>query len=264
MANGNLTIPKLTAGVSASYVGENASPNAVKPTFGVVTLSWKKLRATVAMSNDLLRFANPRADEIVKNDILNAFRVAEDATFLRSDGTGVTPKGLLSWCVAANTFAAQAAVYSDADKVLADLHKAILKLEAANIPFIKPGWIFAPRTKHFLMQVRLGTTAPYPVFADEMSRGTLLGYPFVATAQVPVNIGGTNSEIYLADFNDVVIGESSELLVDSSNEAAYLDEAGVLTSAFANDQTVIRAIARHDFAMRRVESLAIINTVPWL
>lgn len=259
MPNGNLSIPKLTAGVSASYIGENAGVNAQQPSFGVISLNWKKLAAVVAISNDLIRYSSPKADEVVKNDLTNSFAQTEDLQFLRGTGTGNAPKGLHNWIT--QTDNAASADGSDLTLVIADLFKGPQTLEEQNIPFVKPGWIIAPRTKFFLMSVRDSVGNFY--FLDEMKRGTLLGYPYVSTNQVETGAASTYYQsIYFGDFNDAIIGESSELSLDVSQDASYLVN-GSLVSAFAFDQTVIRGIARHDFCVRRVESFYRLDQVQW-
>lgn len=261
MPNGTLTIPKLVAGKAASYIGENASDPAGAPTFGVITLAWKKLRATVAISNDLIKYSSPKADEVVRTDLTNQFATAEDQAFLTGAGSGTSPKGLKNWI--ANSTAATTADGSDLTKVIADLFACCARLERYNIPMNKPGWIFSPRTKYFLMQVRDSVGNFY--FQAEMLRGTLLGTPFVSTNQVSNDDDGdasNKSHIYFGDFSDAIIGESSDLAFDVSQEASY-DNGSGLSSAFALDQTVIRGIARHDFAVRRVESFTSIDTVKW-
>jgi HK97 family phage major capsid protein len=261
MPTGSITIPKVTGGVTASYVGEVTSPNATKPTLGSISLSYKKLRVTVAISNDLLRFSSPSADSLVRNDITNQMKVKEDSTFLRGAGGVFSPKGLRYLALSGNVFAANGTV--NLANVTLDLGKAILKLEENNIPFIKPGWVFAPRTRQYLVTVRDGNGNF--AFRQEMLGGTLWGFPFVSTNQVPKNLGGgtDESEVYLADFNDVLVGETSDMNIDTSQEAAYLDESGNLVSAFANDQTVLRVIARHDLGLRRDESVSVITEVKW-
>ncbi len=259
MPNGNISIPKLTTGVSASYIGENSGSNAQQPAFGVISMNWKKLAAVVAISNDLIRYSSPKADEVVKNDLTNSFAVTEDYTFLNGDGAGNAPKGLHNWITQYGN--AQSADGSDLTLVIADLFRGPQALEEANIPFVKPGWIISPRTKFFLMSVRDSVGNFY--FLDEMKRGTLLGYPYVSTNQVVTGPAATYyTSIYFGDFNDALIGESTDLQLDVSQEASYLVN-GQLVSAFAFDQTVIRGIARHDFCVRRVESFFRLDQVQW-
>ena len=95
-----------------------------------------------------------------------------------------------------------------------------------------------------------------------MAGGTLLNFPFAVTSQIPSNLGtGANeSEVYFVDFGDAIIGESSLVELAVSEEAAYYNGISVV-AAFSLDQTVIRAIARHDFALRRSVAGAVLTEV---
>jgi HK97 family phage major capsid protein len=260
MTTGTLNVPKMTGGATASYIGENTNIQKSQQAFGQITLSWKKLAALVPISNDLLRFSSPDADAIVRDDLVSAMALREDLAFIRDDGTNNKPKGLFYWAASDNKFNANSTV--NLANVTLDLGKAILKLRSANVRFIRPGWIFSPRTEHYLMTVRdaNGNFA----FRDEMLRGTLFGFPYGVTTQIPENLGtGSNeSEVYLVDFADAVIGEASQLVIDASTEAAYHDGTNVV-AAFSLDQTVVRAIAHHDFAVRYDASVAVIQKVTW-
>lgn len=260
METGTLNIPKITGGATASYIGENTNIPKTEQTFGQITLTWKKLAALVPISNDLLRFSSPNADTIVRDDLVAAMALREDLAFIRDDGTNNKPKGLLNWAPAENKFNANATV--DLANVTADLGKAVYTLKKNNVRFIRPGWIISPRTENYLMTVRdaNGNFA----FREEMLAGRLFGYPYGVTTQVPDNLGagGDESEVYLVDFADAVIGEATQLIIDASTEAAYHDGANVV-AAFSLDQTVIRVIAQHDFALRHAESACVIQSVTW-
>lgn len=266
MPNGNITMTKQTASSIAEYVGENMGQKASQPAFGTMSLVFKKLRVTVPLSNELIAFSKPNALEMVRDDIVSAMRLKEDSAFLRGLGTQFSPRGLRYWTPAANIIPANVTV--NLANVTADLAKPILQLEYANVAFSRPGWIMNPRTAAYLMTVR-DANGNFAFRGEMASRpginGTLWGFPYVTTNQVPRTLGaGTNeSEIYFADFADVIIGESSDVQVDVSKEAAYLDESGNLVSAFSNDQTIVRAIARHDLGVRYDESLTVLTGVLW-
>jgi len=262
MPTGQLAIPKLSAGITATYIGENQPDPAQQPSFGTISASWKKLRATVPMTNDLLLFSDPKVDMVVRDDMVTSFAIAEDSAFLLGPGTGTSPKGLYNWLLGGNVEPAASADGSDLTLVIADLFKLPRKLEEANIPFVRPGWIINPRTKYFLMQVRDSVGNFY--FLEEMRRGTLLGYPYVSTNQIPTTGFPSTDDtfIFFGDFVDAVIAESSDLMLDSSMEASFWNGTA-LVSAFANDLTVLRGIARHDFIVRRQESFAALNAVQW-
>ncbi|SVM38763.1 putative major capsid protein [Klebsiella pneumoniae] len=92
-----------------------------------------------------------------------------------------------------------------------------------------------------------------------MAQGVLKGYPIQHTSAIPVNLGesGKESEIYFADFNDVVIGEDGAMKVDFSKEATYLDAEGNTVSAFARNQSLIRVVLEHDIGFRHPEGLVL-------
>lgn len=260
MGSGILNLPKLTGGATAGYIGENSPAPKSQPKGGLVNLTAKKLAALVPISNDLIRRPSRRADQVVRDDMFAACGQRSDLAFIRGDGTGATPKGLRHWAPADNVIPANGTV--NLQNVVADLGKMVLALETANVRMIRPGWVMSPRTKLYLMTVQDGN-GNY-VFRAEMLEGRLWGWPYRSTSQIPDNLGqdGKGSELYLADFADVVIGESEGILIDVSNVAAYHDGNQVV-AAFSNDQTVIRAIMEHDLALRHEESVAVLTGVKW-
>src|SRR5574341_851557 len=238
MDNGTLNLPKITGGAAAAYIGENTNAPKTTLTFGNVKPTAKKIAALVPISNDLIRRRGPGTDTMVRDDLVAAIQQKSDGVFIRSNGSVGEPKGMLFWAPAGNKFNANGTV--NAQNVAKDLGTAIQKLADNNTRFIRPGWIFSHRTYVFLLT--LMTTTNQFIFREEITRGTLMGYPFARTTQVPNNLGGgTNeSEVYLADFADNVI------------------------AAFSQDQTVIRAILEHDLVMRHDESVAVIQAVIWV
>jgi len=265
MPFGNFSLPKVTSGSTAYYVGEGAAATTSKVKTGSVKLSFKKLVTVVPASNDLFRYSSPGADMLIRDDVVRNTAVREDQGFLRDDGVSSTPKSLLQWAIDnARTLNALATV--SLANVTTDLGKLILNLVNANVPMTRPGWIMPPRTWNYLMTV-LTTNGTY-AFRDEMKGGTLWGWPYAYTTQVPITLdtsGAGNSnetDLYLADFADVVIGDSQNLIIDASGDASY-EEGGSLKSAFHRDETVIRAITEHDIVMRRAESISVLRRITW-
>lgn len=288
MPSGNLMIPRIQGGATANYVGENQPMSPSQPQFGMVQLSAKKLTAEVPISNDMIRFPSVSTDAIVRDDMVKSIAVRGDLAFIRGNGGQFSPRGLRSFAAAAslagtNVIAAnvlvgsayaaggQAQTIQALASITGDLSKAELALEQANIPMTRPGWIMSPRTKQYLMNIRDGL-GNYALQA-EMSRGMLRGKPFKTTTQVPNNLaavasdGATattdGSEIYLADFNEVFIGEAYGLELDVFPGGAYVDANGQMQSGISNDQTVMRAIVQHDMAMRQEAAVAVLTGVRW-
>jgi HK97 family phage major capsid protein len=264
MVNGNLSIPRITGGAVATWIGENTNIGATQQTLGQVKLSAKKLAALVPISNDLIRYANPQTYGVIRQDLVLAVAQAEDLAFLRGDGTAYTPKGLRNWIVAANSFVMNVTV--DITHITTDLGTCISNLLTANVK-VSPAtgaFIFSPRTFIFLQTLRNPTTGQFAFPEMSAAEPRLLGYRVAMTSQIPINLGaGTLSEFYFVNMSDCIIGESANLILDVSSEAAYVDANANTISAFAQDQTVIRVIEENDFALRYDQSGSIVTGVSY-
>jgi len=267
MSRGSMSIPKLTKGATSSYVGESEKGGSSQQEFGSIQMSAKKLKTLVPISNDLIRDSSPRADSIVRDDMVRSMALREDIAFIRDDGTENKPKGMYYWAASDNKFnVSDDSGSTTLDTVTNDLIKALFKLEGKDVPMTRVGWIFHPRTKYFLMKLRDGN-GNY-AFREEMQNGMLLGYPFMTTTQIPTNLDASTdgdddeSEIYLADFGQLIIADNTELIIDVSTEASFYDGSSQV-SAFDNDLTLMRAIARHDFGSRYDEAISVIEAVDW-
>ena len=259
-ATGTIETPKVNTGSSASYVGENQTGGITEPEFGNLVLIRKKLKAEIPVSNDLLRFATLNADQIIRDDAVAAMSQRQDAAFIRDDGTLFTPKGLRFQVPAVNVIATAGAALANMET---DLGAAVLALRDKDVRLIRPGWLISPRTEMALMTIRTGVNENY-AFRAEMIAGRLVGYPFKVTTQIPEDLGaGTDeSEIYFADFSEVVVGEAMGIIIDATSSGAYFDGAAI-RSAFSRDQTVIRLIMQHDIGMRHDFAVSVITGVQW-
>lgn len=263
LTNGTATIPKVTGGATASYVGESANIVASQQTFGDLNLSAKKLVALVPVSNDWLRRASVSADRVVRDDLLTQMALREDLAFIRGDGLSNTPKGLRNWALAANVEASNGTDTTPTlGEITDDLDGAWLKLRSANVPMTRPGWLMSPRVEKVLRGARDGN-GNY-VYRAEMLAGRLDGKPFKSTTQIPENLGAGSdeTELYYVDFAQAIVADEESIMIDASNTAAYHDGANVQAS-FSKDQTVIRAISTHDFGMRYDAAVHVRNVIKW-
>jgi HK97 family phage major capsid protein len=257
--NGNDTIPKMTGGASAYYLGDNQPIAKTEQTVGQITMSEKHLACLVPVSNNLIRVANASVDTMIRQDLVAAVAQKEDETFLRSDGTGSRPRGLKYWVDPANILSVNTTV--NLANVGKDLGRLWLALQEGYCRMINPGWLMAPRTYNYLMELRDGNgNKAYP----EMDRGVLKGYPIAFTTQIPTNLAVTDtaeSEIYFLDFADVVIGDNG--IEVTAQDGAVYEDGGTVYSGFSRNQTVIRIIAHHDMVVRHAKSLAMFKDVDW-
>ena len=259
MPSGSLTMPRQTAAATASYTGEVTNITSSQQTLDQIQLTGRKLAALTPVSNDLLRQSNPSADQMVRDDLVRVMALREDLAFLRGDGTQNTPKGLLNQTAAANKFNSTGNTLAN---ILSDLGKMMEKLEGANVPVMNPVWFMTSRSKNHLSTLTEGVGRYF--FNDEILRGQLRGSPIGMSNQIPNNLGGGNneSEVYLVEPSEMIIGDVFSMELEVFPGGAFHDGANVI-SGISTDQTVIRALSKHDFALRHPEACAVLEAVQW-
>lgn len=254
--NGTMEIPRLTGGATAGYIGENSSISTSEQTFGNLKLTSKKLAAMVPVSNDLIRNSNPQADQVVRDDIVSELSVTADLNLIRSVGSSASPTGVRYQTASGNLLNSAG---TSASNIETDFSNLMGGLQDNNVGMIRPVWMMAPRSFRHLYKLRdANGNLIYPELRN--AQPVLYGYPVLMTTNIPVNLGsGSNeTEVYLVDFSDVFVGEEAGIELMASDVASYDS-----TSAFQNDQTVIRAIMKHDMALRHDVSSAVITDATW-
>lgn len=94
--NARLTLPKLTGGATAYWVGESIAITDSNQTTGQLALVGKKLGILVKMNNELLRYAGPTTEGMVRNDMARQGALAADLSMLQGGG-GTQIKGLITY-----------------------------------------------------------------------------------------------------------------------------------------------------------------------
>ena len=261
VARGTKEFPKLTSSATAAYVGENEDIASSEPAFGSVVMTAKKLACLVPVSNELISFTDSvDAEREIRDDMIETISQTEDSTLLRSNGTSNKPKGLRYWANASNITATNG---TSATNIEDDFKDMLEDLEGNNVKLTRPHWIMASRSKNHLINLRdANGNLIYPEIRN--TTPTVHGIPVVVSNNVPTNLGGggNETEIYLADGNEVYLGEVEGIEVAVSTEASYLVN-GSLVSAFSRDQTLLRVILHHDLAVRHDVGIAVKTGVTW-
>lgn len=290
MPHGTMTLPSQTGAASASYSGETSKIAPSQQTLGQIIASYKKLTALVPVSNDLMRYADPAADAFVRDDLAKVIALREDLAFLVGDGTQNTPRGFLSfanayalqqggaagvWLSSGNStyasggnFITSNETYTQAT-VANELAGTVNRLDTANAPDMRRTWFMHPRTYNYLFNL-LNSLGLY-VYRDELSKGTLLGYPLAKrSTQLPININDTTSTntvgasfIMLVEMTDAMILDSMTMELFVSREGSYTDSTGAQVNIVERDETLIRAICEHDFQMRHPASVSVLQGCIW-
>lgn len=255
MPNGNLTLPRITAGATFTYKAEGAKILSSQPGVGDVKWSAKKLTGNIPISNDLLKVQSVEADRIVRDDSTRGFAVAYDNAGLNAAGNTDEPLGVLK---DGDTTSVAIAALVDGDfptKFLTALLNANVEIEGGML-----GWAFNPTIWEDLYNLKT-TTGQY-LFRDEMKDGKLLGYQFGVSSQI-TNGADANKKTSVAfgDWSEYLIARQGQLEIAVSNEAGYYDADGNIQLTWGKDQTVMRFIDKHDMRMRQAKAMAVSKDV---
>lgn len=289
MPRGTMTLPSQTGAATAGYGAEASKIPVSQQTLGQIIASYKKLTALVPISNDLMRFADPAADAFVRDDLVKVMALREDLAFMLGDGTQNSPRGFISfaneyalqqggsagiWLSSANsTYASGGNFITSAESITDtsvsnELGGLVNRLDTANVPDDRRVWFMHPRTYNYLFN-KLNSLGLY-VYRDELMTGTLLTYPVKRSTQIPINIKDTTSAntvgasfIMLAEMTEAMILDSMTLELFISREGSYTDAGGNQVNLVEKDQTLIRAIAEHDFQLRHPAAVAVLQGVIW-
>lgn len=261
LIGGTDTMPTVEEGTAAYYLGEGDDIQTTEPRFGALKFVEREIAALVPISNKLLRNAAISVDAWLRDEMVRAFAQAEDMHFLRGGASGPGPKGMRYFAPAAHVIPANGTV--NLANIETDARKAELALMQAHIPMRDVSWIMPSRVFTFLRDLRndLGVQV-WPSLST--SNPTWKGYRVEVTDQIPWNLGGgaDESEVYLVAWPFALIADSYQVRIDANAAASY-KSGSQLVSAYSRNQTVIRALAGHDFGMTRPQSVAVLTAVKW-
>ncbi|MCQ2589287.1 MAG: phage major capsid protein [Treponema sp.] len=243
MPNGNLSIPKMTASASASWIGESKKINKSEPTFGGVNLKAKKLCALCPVSNDLLKYSGVGIEAWVMNDLREKVMIALDDALLNGSGSAYQPLGILN----------QTGIESKSGALAVDTPFDFEEaLESANIPMTNVKWLASPRMKSWL-RGKAFASGPFAWANELASSKTLDGYGLITSSTV-ANADSAHGTLILGDWSQLLWGVGSDITFEMSRDASYDDGSGTMISAFQNDQTLIKVVTSHDFGVKNAKA----------
>ena len=90
LIHGNLSIPRMDATSSVSWVGETTSGGGTQPVFGEVNMRAKKLKAITAISNTLLNESGVNLEGWIADDLMRKARITLDEAMQKAESASLT------------------------------------------------------------------------------------------------------------------------------------------------------------------------------
>ena len=259
--NGRMVFPRQTGPTTMYWVNENTEITESNPTTGQIALQAKKAGVLTRIPNELLKFATPSADALIRSDMAKTIALGIDYAGLYGTGGTAQPKGL--------------ARYTDANQVIdyaglapapkgvgahgntlrpEDGYRMVGLIEDRNFDFGR--WIFRPTMANNIMGYRGDAAAPDDAaggfvqsfmrsVADRMAGENWCGYGVVKSAVVrndqTKGNGTALTEVFGGQWEHLMVGTYGAVELATANQG---------DATFAKDQTLIRALVHVDIAPR--------------
>ena len=258
---GRIQFPRQTSATTGYWVGESVNTTASQVGTGLLTLSAKKCAAYTPIPNELIRFAGPAAEALVRMDLTKTLALTFDLAGLEGAGGDIKPTGLIN-TPGIQTVAPTTAASGNTGALLAeqDIYSWLSKIAQANAEF--EGFIMAPSMYYALLKRRTGAAnatdngglfafSPFRNLGDRMDTKNINGYKVTVSNQVGLNRvqGSATNLTYIlgGQFSDVLLAMFGALEFALSTQG---------DTPFKADQTWIRAIMIGDVGIRHPGAIA--------
>jgi HK97 family phage major capsid protein len=264
----NIRIPRQTAGASVGWVGEGNPKPVSKQSFETVQMPESKIAGIVVITMELARFSSPSAEQLVRDDMVEAITAFTDTQFINPVVAAVAGTNPASITNGATAVASTGVTLAEIE---ADLLAARLHLVNAGVPLVGAYWVMNPSTRMFLEEFR--TAQDVLAFPSLSEKGTLKGIPVITSTSVGqfdsdgVGAGTAKNYIALVSAPNVLLADDGQVMLDASSEASIAmtdDGAGAtLTSLWQKNMIGIRAERILHWLRRRANTVYVISDVAY-
>ena len=263
----NIQMPATTSGTSVGWVGENAPKPVSAMAFNTVNLRWAKAAGIVILTDELVRFSNPSAEAVVRQDLTDAMAQFLDRQFVDpavAEVTNVSPASIT------NGVTPVTPTGTTASALRADLKTLFGGYFQNNLS--TAGGVFLMTQTQALSLSLMQNSLGQPVFPGISAEGgTLVGYPVIASENLGMATGGSPTDGGLIIFlkaSEIMLADDGQVVIDASNQASVqLDTAPdsppsastPLISLWQMNMTGVRAERWINWKKRRSTAVAYIQ-----
>lgn len=269
----NVHIKGNSTGSTGGWVGQGQPKPVTKGLYTDAYHGFKKAAAISVLADELIRFSDPAAESLVRNDLADAVRAVFDGTIADANAISTArPAGLLNGVVGT------AASGVDYAALKADLKVLWSAAIAANLPIGSAVYWTTPAIAQSL-SLMTGTLSDAPLFPNMgIGGGTLLGVPLLTSNHITAGyfILVFASEVYLSQDPTVSLDASMEATIEmeTAPENAISNLAGspapvdiasgaAFVSMFQTNSVALRAEQYLNWSKRRSTAVAFLTDVDW-
>jgi HK97 family phage major capsid protein/HK97 family phage prohead protease len=253
----NIRIHAQTSGGSANWVGQGKAKPLTRFDFESVTFGFAKVASIAVLTDEVIRFSNPAADELVRNALAEAVIARLDTDFIdpnKVEVSGVSPASIT------NNIVATPSTGNPDD----DAQAAFATFVDANLQPTGAVWLMSSNNALALsMRKNALGQKEYPDMT--LLGGTFQGLPVIVSQYVGNYLILVNApDIYLADDGGIAVDMSREASLEMESEPtgdSITPTAVEMVSMFQTNSVAIRAERWINWKRRRTAAVAVISGV---
>jgi len=263
---GRMKYPRQTAPSLTYWVGESGPITDSNIGTGEVTLQAKKLAVMIKAPNELIRFASPAAEALMRDDMTKSLALGLDLACLEGLGGDNRPRGLIQMPNINRIQASPVAQGVNGDRIVGqDIYRMVAAVEESNAEF--EGWIMRPKTWFKFLQLRAdaigqGDSAGPFLFNLIRDPGFDGGAPNLAGNKVTksTQVSQARTKGTSTNLTYILGGMWSDCLIGMFGAIEFAATT-LGDTAFTYDQTWVRGILSADFNVRHEAAFAMIDSL---
>ncbi len=212
----NVRVSGASAGLTGNWVGEGKPAPVSKMTTFNTALTWAKVEALAVLTKEEVRFSNPSAEMVVRNDIARAVNARIDIDFVDpalAAVANVSPASITNGVVATTPTGTTAAFFRTNLATMIALF-ATNNLDPGDIVLI----MSASMALQLSMMVNTLGNSDFPDIS--MKGGSLRGFPVIVSEHLTAIGSPSTQTIVAVKASDVYLADDGNVTVDASGEAS--------------------------------------------
>jgi HK97 family phage major capsid protein len=244
----NVKVPRQTGGASVNWVGEGKVKPLTSLAFDSLTLDFNKVAGIIPLTEELVRFSSPAAEELVRSDLASAIAQFLDDAFLdpANAATDVSPASITYGLSPITSTGTTAAAFR------ADVKSMFAALLAANQQISSGYWVMTQgQALGFSLMMNALDQPEFPSIT--MTGGTLLGFPVIVTENLAASTGSP-ADGYPITFvmpAEILLADEGGVTIDMSREASLQMETTPDSPATAS--TTLVSLWQHNMVAIKAE-----------
>ncbi len=212
----NIRVSGASAGLTGAWVGEGLPALPSKMTTFNATLTWAKVAALAVLTKEEIRFSNPSAEMVVRDDIARAVNARLDVDFVdpaKAAVANVSPASITYGIAAVTPTGTNAAAFRTDLATLINAF-AVANLDPSDIVLI----MSASMALELSMMVNTLGNNDFPDIT--MKGGMVRGFPVIVSQHLS-SVGSPSTETIVAvKASDVYLADDGVVTVDASDQAS--------------------------------------------